>query len=332
MALSIQKRWEIVFLSKHEKGPKWNESQVSRYLRIDRQTVRRWVTRYEESGDVQDLERKGRKRKTSMRNDNAIIRLFEKDPSMTLNRARAQLKRRRIEVSNQTISRRLHEVGMTALPPIFKPLLNSNHIKKRLQWCQQVSEIDWNKVVFSDESTFELNPKRRLYWSKGRNRVVKRIVKHPQKIHVWACFCANGFGRLFIFKNNLNALLMVRIYERALLPSLSDFGFDQEEGWLFQQDNDPKHRSRLAKKWFSENHIPELQWPSNSPDLSPIENLWSILKTKVAEKNPSKLDSLVALIKKSWSKFSPNLAQKLIDSMERRIQACRDAHGDFTLY
>jgi transposase len=99
-----------------------------------------------------------------------------------------------------------------------------------------------------------------------------------------------------------------------------------------QEDNDPKHRSKIETKWKGENKINVLQWPSYSSDQNPIENVWSILKMKIAYKDIKTLNGLKAEIKKEWNKLSIEYSRKLVDSMDNRISSLIKEEGDYTLY
>ena len=101
--------------------------------------MRNWVKRYEETWNVQDLEGRGRNLKTLNKVDKKIMKLFEKDGTMTISRARTFFERKNIHLSIATISRRLHEAGFFQKVLLSKPLLNFGHIQKILEWCSQVT-------------------------------------------------------------------------------------------------------------------------------------------------------------------------------------------------
>ena len=93
--------------------------------------------------------------------------------------------------------------------------------------------------------------------------------KDRTKIFTWGGFCIKGKTSLYCFFEIMNAEFYVNIL-RKHLPEIEDLLGDE---WRFQQDNDPKHTSRLAKNFLQDNMLEVIDWPSNSPNLNPIENL-----------------------------------------------------------
>ena len=102
--------------------------------------------------------------------------------------------------------------------------------------------------------------------------------------------------------------------------------------WILQEDNDPKHRSRLCTDWKQENGIITLDWPSQSPDANPIKNVWAYIKQKLRGKRAFTLKQLCREIQRIWRALPLEYAENLVDSMPRRCQAIIDAGGDWTSY
>jgi hypothetical protein len=332
MALPLHKRYEVVFLHQHPKGPKWSLEKTAAYVGCSKPTVIRWVKKYNEDKDLNDRKKSGRGHSTTVAQDKKIAKWAEEEYNITANEIQQRLESLNIDVSVRTVRRRIGAAGGKYYGELQKPLLTEKHRKKRLQWAQNHQDFDWNQVIFTDESTFQLFRSNKKVWQFGGRRKVFRTVKHPPKVHVWGCFSAQGFGNIICFQKNLNAQYMCTLYERGLLTSADKFFGDENLEWFLQEDNDPKHRSKICRKWKEENEIRVLPWPSMSPDQNPIENVWRLLKIKISKKKIRTIKGLKGEITKEWNRLPDQLALNLVASMKSRVVALMAAHGDYTMY
>ena len=130
---SIQKRWEIIFLYFHELGPQLSIRAIAKRLHCSRDTVQTWIKTYQETGHVQDEEGRGRKRKTTEKEDLDIINIVKKQRTSTLADISTAISRQGVDVSLTTVQRRLNEQGLHKLQPLKKPLLSETHRDNRLE-------------------------------------------------------------------------------------------------------------------------------------------------------------------------------------------------------
>jgi transposase len=111
-------------------------------------------------------------------------------------------------------------------------------------------------------------------------------------------------------------------------------GFRHEQV-IFQQDNDPTHTAKLVKEYLQDQSYKVMEWPPQSPDLNPIENMWALLKRRLTEYETAtkSMNELYERVTEAWyDQMKPEECQKVIESMPRRIRACIRAKGKWTKY
>ncbi len=219
-----------------------------------------------------------------------------------------------------------------------KPLLNQRQRQKRLTWAVEKKNwtvAQWSKVLFSDESKFCISFGNKVPESGGR---VERHRIHVAWSPVWSFHSQWWFGlpcHLLVLvhcflKSTVNAAIYQEILEHFMLPSADKLYGDAD--FIFQQDLAPAHTAKGTKSWFNNHGVTVLDWPANSPDLNPIENLWGIVKRQMRDTRPNNADELKATVKETWASIPPQQCHKLITSMPRRIEAVIKAKGAPTKY
>jgi len=102
--------------------------------------------------------------------------------------------------------------------------------------------------------------------------------------------------------------------------------------FVFEQDNDLKHKSRVATEFFNNNNIELLEWPAQSPDLNPIEHLWFILDQKIRQNNKSNKVTFMDELKRQWDLLPNSLLHTLVESLPNRLKRVIDNKGGETKY
>lgn len=193
-------------------------------------------------------------------------------------------------------------------------------------------------MVFSDECRLEAVTERNQYVrrrpsEKFNEACVVKTVKHPPATMIWSCISGDGCGPLFFVEGTMNSRQYCDVLDDVLIPYFNYLRCCEAAN-MFMQDGAPCHRAECVKNKLSTWKIPILPWPGNSPDLNPIENVWSLLKSKVYTSPNPTLDVLKNNIKNIWENNDEidEMIRRCIESMPDRIHDVIIAKGGFTKY
>ncbi len=150
---------------------------------------------------------------------------------------------------------------------------------------------------------------------------------------VWGFITGNGNFKIKILEGNVNSKKYIDVLENFFLDEITECEVKLEDS-IFQQDNASCHVSKETKMWFSEQNINLLNWPPQSPDLNPIENLWNFLDSLLRKRQNeiSTKQDLKEVIMEEVQKIPKEYILKLYKSMPRRLSELKKSKFDVINY
>jgi transposase len=351
----------------------YTQRQISEMVFVSTSTVNYIIKQYRQTGQIESRgkERSGRPRKLGPRDERALRRHSLENPRATARQCQQEVGGELTTVSISTVKRSLIRLGRITQRPLYAPCLTESQKRTRKTWCEKYrhwSDEQWLKVgilteniheipcfitsnilcccicaqvVFSDETYIDVDSSvRSQYVRRSRDEACTTLHansrrQYRQRVLFWGCFSGiGGPGPMVDITGTMRTCNYVTTMQQHLLPHLIQLeNSTLTRGVVFMQDNAPCHKSQATLQFLEEHNVNVLDWPPYSPDLNPIENLWSVLKRKVHSSSHSSRESVVQAAHAAWNDDSlPYTCHKLAMSMRRRILNCIDNKGGYTHY
>ena len=198
----------------------------------------------------------------------------------------------------------------------------------------------WSKVAFADESSFALRPMKSYVrvWRREGSRYETANMIHTFKpgfmsISVWGPFAVRGSTPLVLIVGTLNQQKYIEILKSYVLPFKNAYHSESND-FIYQHDGCVSHRAKSVSLFLKQNNVYVLPRSAQSPDLNPIENVWSIMKNRLRVQHtyPSTPDALFKELNKIWNELPNMYSTTLISSMMTPCDARANVRGKSTKY
>lgn len=306
---------------------------------VNKSTVYKIIKKWREHHRISRIAGSGRRRISTAEQDQHFINLVRENPFSSA-----------VDVANIsnfpgsvfTARRRIRETNLRCHKPVKIFSLTATHKENRVGYALQhlAHNMDfWETVIFSDEKLFQSkkNGPIHVYRPRGQ-RFDENFIDHlnPQnfRVNFWGWISIHGTGILWEIEGNLNSNSYINILNDVFLPS-ADTIFPNRN-FVFQQDNCPIHTANTVKTWFRQNNFNVLDFPSRSPDLNIIENVWGLManRMKLLNQRPQNRNELIDFVQAAWESVNENNNYffNLYNSIPNRLEQVINRNGSMTRY
>ena len=329
--LSLEQRARII--GQLEAGV--SAKEITCIFNVHKTSVYRLKEKFDRDGTVKRRKGSGRPRKTSVHQDEDIVRLHEEDRFRIPAETASDL-----NLGSNTIKRRLKESGMKARKAAIKPRLKVQHRVARMQWAiehRRWTLADWSNVLFTDEASFSLSKRdnRVFCYRRTHERYLDSTVRETINrgygcVSVWGAIINDRKLPLVRVEGRMTGQVYVdTILENNVIPFVRD-----NPNVIFQQDNAPPHSAGVTAQYLTDQDITVLEWPAVSPDMNCVENVWALLSRAIRKHRPQPQthDELFNILSAEWERIPAAVVYSHTSSMYRRVNALWRVDGGFTKY
>jgi hypothetical protein len=259
-----------------------------------------------------------------------VERLHKKNPRLNSDDIANELAKGGIIVSKRTITRDQNALGARHLTcdrvQRLTDLQKANRLRFAKDLIKQYPEGDdfWKLIVFSDETKRGTSDMDQTQWVyPGEARGEREQQRWDAKIHVWGYIGTDGVRCIELLPEHT---VTKDTYLDLLKRTIGKRTWKDKRFW--QQDNATAHTAAVVKNWLDLNVKCAPKWPANSPDLSPIENLWGCMWRDAMKSRPDTKEKLWESVQKTFREYSNEFIDNLVLSFRRRLLKVIEKKGD----
>jgi transposase len=305
----------------------WKATQIAEEMGRNESTVRSFLAKFDKTGMFHGTI--GRPLKLISGLNQRVVADVSSDPHLSVRSETGALKafNDAFSVSRETVRKIRHEQGYHYYDTIPMPGLGPITRANRVEFCRRyLADPNPLPIVFTDESMICQNLKRGGIWRRRGVYLPEGVYikqAHEVSVMVWGGISKDFRTWILQCPDSVNAISYAQMLAdgRVFYMCITKFGPD---GFIWQQDNAPAHGP--LREVISE-RFKVLDWPAHSPDLSPIEMVWSWIKRELAGKEFANPNQLFAAIQQVWGTIEPEKIDNLVGSFRARCQVCLNLDG-----